>query len=159
MARILTAEDTRASLLVGTNVLGFVPDLTDYVDTIYREPLTHFSLLSVKPRQKHPVHRAGRTCIARFPHRRTQSCTVDDRLRCPGKRSTDLGSRSTSGESQSDFLLILQRNLQEEVVRGMSCIREWGGKFDVPVPEVEVLRAERSRITWMGPGRSYETTV
>ena len=37
-----------------------------------------------------------------------------------------------------DYLLILPWNLREEVMKQMSCIREWGGKFVVPIPEVQV---------------------
>jgi 2-polyprenyl-3-methyl-5-hydroxy-6-metoxy-1,4-benzoquinol methylase len=37
-----------------------------------------------------------------------------------------------------DYLLILPWNLREEVMQQMSCIRDWGGKFVVPIPEVRV---------------------
>jgi SAM-dependent methyltransferase len=37
-----------------------------------------------------------------------------------------------------DYLLILPWNIREEVMRQMSYIREWGGKFVVPIPEVHV---------------------
>jgi len=42
-------------------------------------------------------------------------------------------------ESKPDYLLILPWNLREEVIEQMSHIREWGGKFVVPIPEVEVF--------------------
>jgi len=38
-----------------------------------------------------------------------------------------------------DYLLILPWNLKDEVMRDMSYIRDWGGKFVVPIPEIEVL--------------------
>lgn len=41
-------------------------------------------------------------------------------------------------ESKPDYLLILPWNLKEEIMEQMSCIREWGGKFVVPIPEVQV---------------------
>lgn len=41
-------------------------------------------------------------------------------------------------ETRPDYLLILPWNIQEEVMQQMSHIREWGGKFVVPIPEVQV---------------------
>ena len=41
--------------------------------------------------------------------------------------------------TKPDYLLILPWNLKDEVMRDMSYIREWGGRFVVPIPEVEVL--------------------
>ena len=40
--------------------------------------------------------------------------------------------------TQPDYLLILPWNIREEVIQQMSYIREWGGKFVVPIPEVRV---------------------
>jgi SAM-dependent methyltransferase len=42
-------------------------------------------------------------------------------------------------ETRPDYVLILPWNLQEEIRAQMSCIREWGGRFVLPVPRVEVL--------------------
>ncbi|MFC5469721.1 methyltransferase domain-containing protein [Cohnella suwonensis] len=42
-------------------------------------------------------------------------------------------------ETKPDYLLILPWNLQEEVMEQMSYIREWGGKFVIPIPEVKVI--------------------
>jgi 2-polyprenyl-3-methyl-5-hydroxy-6-metoxy-1,4-benzoquinol methylase len=42
-------------------------------------------------------------------------------------------------ETKPDFLLILPWNLKEEIMDQMSHIREWGGKFVVFIPEVQVL--------------------
>jgi hypothetical protein len=42
-------------------------------------------------------------------------------------------------ETQPDFVLILPWNLQDEIVKQMTMVREWGGKFVVPIPEVKVL--------------------
>lgn len=41
-------------------------------------------------------------------------------------------------ETKPDYLLILPWNLKDEVVQQMAFIREWGGKFIVPIPEVQV---------------------
>ena len=39
-------------------------------------------------------------------------------------------------ETKPDYLLILPWNLQNEIINQMSYIRDWGGKFVVPIPEV-----------------------
>ncbi len=41
-------------------------------------------------------------------------------------------------EYKPDFLFILPWNLKEEITKQMSYIREWGGKFILPIPEVKV---------------------
>ena len=38
-----------------------------------------------------------------------------------------------------DYLLILPWNIKDEVMEQMAHIREWGGKFVVPIPQLEVL--------------------
>jgi SAM-dependent methyltransferase len=42
-------------------------------------------------------------------------------------------------ETRPDYLLILPWNLRDEIVSQMGHIREWGGKFVVPIPRVEVI--------------------
>jgi SAM-dependent methyltransferase len=42
-------------------------------------------------------------------------------------------------EFKPDFVLILPWNLREEITEQMSHIRSWGGKFVVPIPELEVI--------------------
>ena len=42
-------------------------------------------------------------------------------------------------ETRPDYLLILPWNFKDEIMAQMSGIREWGGKFVVPIPEVRVL--------------------
>jgi hypothetical protein len=42
-------------------------------------------------------------------------------------------------ETRPDFLLILPWNIREEVARQMAHVRDWGGKFVVPIPRVEVI--------------------
>ncbi|HTN71643.1 MAG TPA: methyltransferase C-terminal domain-containing protein, partial [Methylomirabilota bacterium] len=42
-------------------------------------------------------------------------------------------------ETEPDYLVILPWNLREEIMEQMSYIREWNGRFVVPVPEVKVF--------------------
>ncbi len=42
-------------------------------------------------------------------------------------------------ETRPDYVLILPWNLKDEIVEQMAHIREWGGKFVVPIPEVQVV--------------------
>lgn len=41
-------------------------------------------------------------------------------------------------QTKPDYVLILPWNFKDEIVAQMSVIREWGGKFVVPIPEVRV---------------------
>ena len=41
-------------------------------------------------------------------------------------------------ETKPDYVLILPWNLKKEIMKAGEFIREWGGKFVVPIPEVEV---------------------
>jgi hypothetical protein len=42
-------------------------------------------------------------------------------------------------ETKPDYLLILPWNLVDEITEQMGYIREWGGQFVVPIPEVRVI--------------------
>jgi hypothetical protein len=42
-------------------------------------------------------------------------------------------------ETTPDYLLILPWNLTDEIVAQMGYIREWGGRFVIPIPEVRVI--------------------
>ncbi|MDH3315354.1 MAG: class I SAM-dependent methyltransferase [Gammaproteobacteria bacterium] len=42
-------------------------------------------------------------------------------------------------EAQPDYVLILPWNFKDEIMQQMQYIREWGGKFVVPIPAVQVL--------------------
>ena len=42
-------------------------------------------------------------------------------------------------ETRPDYVLILPWNIKEEIMTNMSAIRDWGGRFVVPVPEVRLL--------------------
>ncbi|HTE33147.1 MAG TPA: class I SAM-dependent methyltransferase [Chryseolinea sp.] len=41
-------------------------------------------------------------------------------------------------ETKPDYVFILPWNLKEEIMESMSFIREWGGKFVIPIPELKV---------------------
>lgn len=42
-------------------------------------------------------------------------------------------------ESKPDYILILPWNLKEEIIDQLEYVREWGGKFVVPIPELTVI--------------------
>ena len=42
-------------------------------------------------------------------------------------------------QTKPDYLLILPWNLREEIIGQMSFVREWGCRFVVPIPQVEVI--------------------
>jgi hypothetical protein len=42
-------------------------------------------------------------------------------------------------DTRPDYVLILPWNLTDEIARQMSYIRDWNGRFVVPIPEVKVL--------------------
>lgn len=43
-------------------------------------------------------------------------------------------------ETRPDYVLLLPWNLKDEIVQQLSYIREWGGQFVTPIPEVAVYR-------------------
>ena len=56
----------------------------------------------------------------------------------PGSRLPVLAPE-TLLEDRPDFVLILPWNLKDEIARQMQAIRDWGGRFVVPIPAVEVF--------------------
>lgn len=46
----------------------------------------------------------------------------------------------TIKQTQPDYVLILPWNIRDEIIQQMAYIKNWGGKFVVPIPEVEVLQ-------------------
>jgi hypothetical protein len=42
-------------------------------------------------------------------------------------------------ETQPDYVLILPWNIKDEVIEQLAFIREWGGKFVVPIPSLTVV--------------------
>ena len=43
-------------------------------------------------------------------------------------------------ETRPDYVLILPWNLKDEIMAQLAYIREWGGQFVVPIPQVAVYR-------------------
>lgn len=41
--------------------------------------------------------------------------------------------------TRPDYLLILPWNLKEEIMEQNRSIRDWGGKFVIPIPDLEVI--------------------
>jgi hypothetical protein len=56
----------------------------------------------------------------------------------PGSR-IPIHDPSMIERTRPDYVLILPWNIRDEVMRQMAGIRAWGGRFVVPLPEVEVL--------------------
>ena len=44
-------------------------------------------------------------------------------------------------EEKPDFVLILPWNFKDEIIKQMAGIREWGGRFVTPIPEVRIIDA------------------
>lgn len=42
------------------------------------------------------------------------------------------------GETKPDFVLILPWNLKDEIAKQLEYVREWGGRFVVPIPKLTV---------------------
>jgi len=42
-------------------------------------------------------------------------------------------------ETKPDYVLILPWNLKDEIMKQLSYVREWGGKFVIPIPELTVF--------------------
>ena len=42
-------------------------------------------------------------------------------------------------QTKPDYVLILPWNIKEEIVKGLPAVRDWGGRFLVPIPEVQFL--------------------
>lgn len=42
-------------------------------------------------------------------------------------------------ETKPDYVLILPWNLKDEIMEQMDSIRQWGGKFVIPIPRVQVV--------------------
>ncbi len=56
----------------------------------------------------------------------------------PGTRIPIYGPERVAA-TKPDYLLILPWNLKDEIVKQMSFIRDWGGRFVLPIPTVEII--------------------
>jgi SAM-dependent methyltransferase len=56
----------------------------------------------------------------------------------PGSR-IPIHAPARVAETKPDYLLILPWNLRDEIITQMAHIREWGGRFVVPVPELQII--------------------
>jgi SAM-dependent methyltransferase len=59
-------------------------------------------------------------------------------LYTPGMR-IPIGPPERISETRPDYLLILPWNLKDEIMKQMAHIRQWGGRFVVPIPSVQVF--------------------
>jgi SAM-dependent methyltransferase len=59
-------------------------------------------------------------------------------LYTPGTR-IPIGHPDRIGQTRPDYLLILPWNLKDEIMEQMAGIREWGGRFVVPIPSLQVF--------------------
>ena len=59
-------------------------------------------------------------------------------LYLPGRR-IPIESPDKIRETRPEYVLILPWNIKEEIMAHMSDVRDWGGRFVVPIPDVEVL--------------------
>jgi len=48
-------------------------------------------------------------------------------------------SKEKIREAKPDFILILPWNIKDEIIEQLRYIREWGGKFAVPIPKLEII--------------------
>jgi len=71
------------------------------------------------------------------------SYTVDKNIHKQGKYLPGVHIPIKSSEeikkTKPDFVLILPWNIQNEIIEEVDYIRDWGGKFVVPIPEVKIL--------------------
>jgi hypothetical protein len=56
---------------------------------------------------------------------------------CPGSR-IPIYSPDRIRETRPDYVLILPWNLKDEIMQQNAYIRDWGGQFVVPIPQVTV---------------------
>ena len=47
-------------------------------------------------------------------------------------------SESRLRESRPDFVLVLPWNLKDEIIHQLAYIRDWGGRFVIPIPQLEI---------------------
>ena len=42
-------------------------------------------------------------------------------------------------DAKPDFVIILPWNLKEEITQQLSYIKDWGGKFVIPIPQLHII--------------------
>jgi hypothetical protein len=42
-------------------------------------------------------------------------------------------------DARPDYVFILPWNLRQEIMEQMAAVRQWGGRFVVPIPELQIL--------------------
>ena len=80
------------------------------------------------------LRRPARPARVRRRPQPAQAGTLPPRNADPDPRASE-----RIAETRPDYVLILPWNLREEIAQQMSWIREWGGRFVVPIPTVAVL--------------------
>ena len=65
-------------------------------------------------------------------------CSSDLNKYMPGSHIPILPP-SALADRKPDYVLILPWNIAEEVMQQQACVREWGGRFVVAIPELKVL--------------------
>lgn len=48
-------------------------------------------------------------------------------------------SDSVIREQKPDFMLVLPWNIKEEIMSQLEYIRDWGGKFVIPIPALQII--------------------
>jgi 2-polyprenyl-3-methyl-5-hydroxy-6-metoxy-1,4-benzoquinol methylase len=139
-------ETERTAGLDGRDTLLAYRDFSERVKTVKRQLLTF--LIEAKQAGKHVVGYgapAKGNTLLNYCGVRTDfiDYTVD---RSPHKQGRALPGvhipihhPDKVRETKPDYVLILPWNLRDEVMSQMAHVREWGGRFVVPIPELTIL--------------------
>ena len=69
--------------------------------------------------------------------------TVDRNPRKQGRflpgTHVPIGAPEDVDRARPDYVFILPWNLKDEIMQQLAHVRDWGGKFIVPIPEAQVL--------------------
>ena len=69
-------------------------------------------------------------------HRRSQPAQTGP---LPAGRQIPIFAPERIFAAQPDYVFILPWNLKEEIIDQMRGVRDWGGKFVVPIPSLQVI--------------------
>lgn len=131
---------------MGYNKLETYLSFSEKIDTI-KDQLTHFFLNAQKSGKKVVAYGApakGNTLL-NFCQIKKEFLpyTVDKNPHKQGKylpgTKIPIYSPDKIKETKPDYLLILPWNLKDEIMDQMQEIRSWGGKFVIPIPELEEI--------------------